>query len=588
MSESYRDLPLDLWALILNNLPHHTNLEPLSLVCKQFLKLTNQLRPKLIVTNALILTHNDISSLINKRFPNIDSIDFSNYGFDIKGLLLSIASNCELEKLSEIDLCNVEKIPIKGLIELGSKIKVLKCRNIRVLRDKDLVGIGNSLPLLEELDISCPRNDHYLNMMGSGGGSEMAISDFGIRFLSLNLKNLRRINVSGNHFVTDRSLVCLSENCEFLEGVDVVDCTLVTAKGVLFLLQNSVHLNSISASGIETGHGRLGSEDMSFAGRRLYSLDLRESFISEEFMCMLVEACVDLKRLSLFYCTGFKVSSLALLLRKCRTLQHLALCSLHCITDVYIVRLFPYLHNLVSLELSSISDRLTLNTLHTVARRCPSLEFVQMECHGLGITDLHFDSVKYGHIKSLNLSKSCNLDDTFFIGIALACPNLERIDLSYCDVTEKCLAAILDTCHEIRILSIKGCQMNSIGQGLVLPKLEVLDAANSAINDEGLAQIAMRCPRLEKLGLARCVRVTYIGVKEVVVTCQILKEINLYYCEKVYCVNIVSQMISTRPSLVKIVPPSPISLSNSENGFYLQHGCQILEGSKCEVPKIWE
>lgn len=85
-------------------------------------------------------------------------------------------------------------------------LKVLTCGNLATLRDIDLVVIADSMPSLEDLDISFPVND-----FGASAGneilalrpSEKGVTDFGIEVLSSKLKGLRMIDLSGNKFLTD-------------------------------------------------------------------------------------------------------------------------------------------------------------------------------------------------------------------------------------------------------------------------------------------------------------------------------------------------------------------------------------------------
>lgn len=94
--------------------------------------------------------------------------------------------------------------PLESLKVLGSSrmkiLRVLTCPCLRTLRDIDLVVLANSMPYLDDLDISEPTN-----AFGEG------VTDIRIEALSSKLKGLRRINVPSNHYVTNKSLLAPSK-----------------------------------------------------------------------------------------------------------------------------------------------------------------------------------------------------------------------------------------------------------------------------------------------------------------------------------------------------------------------------------------
>ncbi|KAK9281933.1 hypothetical protein L1049_004841 [Liquidambar formosana] len=185
-------LPQECWELIFNRVD---GLEAISLVCKEFLSISNSVRHSLRVYNLTVLCR------LLKRFPHLKKIDLSVFDGDIDLAILEIArSGLNLEALN---VSNQKILPVESLRVLGSymkSLKTLECGNLDLLRDSDLQAISDSFPWLEELDISSP------------SASEQLVTDDGIEVLASKLRALSKINVSWNTNLSDRSILALSSN----------------------------------------------------------------------------------------------------------------------------------------------------------------------------------------------------------------------------------------------------------------------------------------------------------------------------------------------------------------------------------------
>jgi F-box/leucine-rich repeat protein 2/20 len=109
------------------------------------------------------------------------------------------------------------------------------------------------------------------------------------------------------------------------------------------------------------------------------------------------------------------------------------------------------------------------------------------------------------------------------------------------------------------------------GLNFEVPKLEVLNLSKTIINNEELYLISKSFGGLLQLSLEDCSFVTKWGVNHVVENCTQLREINLKGCYKVHK-NIVASMVSSRPSLRKIVVPPCFRFNDKEEEF-LSHVC---------------
>ncbi|PHT47504.1 hypothetical protein CQW23_11712 [Capsicum baccatum] len=582
MANQSKDLPMECWELIFNRLTHQSDLESFSLVCKQFLALTNRLRLSLSVIDSTLLIHGTIAKLIH-RFSNLSSIDLSNFSGDLDPVLVDLANSVSYtSKIEKLDVSNQKKLPVKGLRELAGNLKglrVLNCSNVSVLCDYDLYVIADLFPFLEEIDISYPSMDYVVDTgYIASEASKLAVTDDGIEVLSVKLSGLRRINIAGNHLITDRSLVALSMNCLNLEGVEMDDCPFVTLKGILSILRTCAAVSWISVSEIRIDKTSSGFECLATSSRTLQKLEVANSSISDEFLFMVANACLPLNTLSLCWCSDFTLSGISKLLCAYRSLKFVSLDEVEFLTDEYMNEISQYLRCLATIHLGGCV-RLTNLTFFTLARNCPLLEQVYMENTGFGTKDCFQHGVKNLRIRDVNLSSNRYLDDDALMNVALICPNMDFLDVSSCNsLTEAGIISALEVCSQIRNLQLDNCPgIKHIGKGAELPNVEVISAAGSAINDEGLAMIGNRCSRLLKLNLENCIGVTAEGLHAIVKNCRSLRDINLKRCPQV-SINSLNSLVFSSSSLRRVIPPCCSAFTDSLRGFYLHHGCRVYSG----------
>ncbi|CAJ2655297.1 unnamed protein product [Trifolium pratense] len=160
--------------------------------------------------------------------------------------------------------------------------------------------------------------------------------------------------------------------------------------------------------------------------------------------------------------------------------------------------------------------------------------------------------------------------------IAHCFPNLQLLDLSYCySVPDEGVGHVLNRCFNIRHLNLTYCYGVTLhGMNFEAPKLEVLNLLGSTmVDDETLDVISKTCRGLLQLNFERCYRITEKGVKLVVENCTQLREINLRGCIRMG-VDVVESMVSSRPSLRKIIAPSRSHFPAKKKSF-LQDGCLV-------------
>ncbi|KAG5537459.1 hypothetical protein RHGRI_024777 [Rhododendron griersonianum] len=457
MKERCKELPEELWDSILNRLAldhdDYRDLQLPSLVCKQFLSITNKIRRK-FVANAYVC---EALCRALERFRNLKEIELSHLGTlsDVNYPVLKIAySGLDLQSLC------FYRFPISPSVDsfrrLGSamnNLKILRCSEFDSLRDLDLVHITDALPRLEELDIRCNRN------MEDGPWevpypklSDQFVTDAGIEATSGNLQGLRRIDISGNYCCSDLSLIALSSNCVLLNEIKCRGCNII-GRGIDWVLSHSTNLTSLQAG----FHGSSGNsafpfDDTEISATGLRELDIRGSGDKEQLLRSIAKAGIPLEKLSLTLslCRG----GVTTFLRSCPTLKHLILWGAYQFNDDFMRDICPCLPKMESIELQGCYS-LTATTFLVFAKECPALSKITLRHGSLGHIqdDFAVNMERNYRVIYLDLTSNMDLEDKLLKDIVVTCPNLQTLKVWGCSqLTKGCLEEILKCCPQIKHL----------------------------------------------------------------------------------------------------------------------------------------
>ncbi|KAL9304553.1 hypothetical protein ACSQ67_021816 [Phaseolus vulgaris] len=573
------DLPDECWELVFKFLKPNPHFEPLSLVSTQFLSITNLLRTSLTITNPTI----PFLPNLFLRFPCITSLHLTRrlHHSHLHALLIQLSRAAP--PLQSLTLSGHPSIPSNGLRAFARKIPTLKsltCSHMGFLRNADLLLIADCFPFLEHLDLSFPENS-----------DNSTVSDFGVKALSLALPRLRSVNLSGNFFINDLSILSLCKNCELLEEVIIFECHFITQRGIACAIRERPCLRSFCVSnfGCGTKKGDIGrpyaTSDFitALVGLKgLTCLDLSCSSISDELLCCVAEEGIPLKKLVLQGSCNYSYLGVLCLLSTCQSVEHLDLQNAEFLCDQRVEELCEFLGNLVSINVSGCR-MLTDLALFELVRKCPLLNEIKMEATDVGkkgVDDEFVNGVVNYRVKSLYLGSNSWLRDESVEMIASVCPSLEVLDLSSCCGISEGVVEVLRRCGEVRNLSLAFCSgVKFTGLDFEVPKLEELNLSRSGVDDEMLSVISKCCRWLLHLDLENCSGVTTKGVREVVEKCTRLREINLVYCCEVEA-SVVAWMVFSRPSLRRIMPPqvliSVVARRNSSCVMAALLACSVL------------
>ena len=155
MEEQSRELPEECWETVFKHLIQPSHWKSVSLACRQFLHISNCLRPSLRISTSFGIS-GDLPRIL-KRFQGLQEIDLNNFHGNLAQTIFDIAhSGLQLKVLC---LQGQKSLPLEAIAELGKNCKNLRslnCSKFRFLEDEEIFDIAEAFPYLEELDISCP------------------------------------------------------------------------------------------------------------------------------------------------------------------------------------------------------------------------------------------------------------------------------------------------------------------------------------------------------------------------------------------------------------------------------------------------
>ncbi|GAU44988.1 hypothetical protein TSUD_184890 [Trifolium subterraneum] len=456
------------------------------------------------------------------------------------------------------------------------------------ISNTDLFLIADCFPLLEELDLSNPKK---LNLVDRNRNFLQ-----GVEALSLSLSKLRKINLSSHYYMNDRMLFHLFNNCKFLQDAIIFNCDYITINGIALAICERPTLTSLSVPCAFDHLRRVIERSITphfinslLSLKGLTALDFTSLSISNELLSSIAMEGLPLTKLVLHNCTGYSYDGIFCLLSKCPCIQHLDLqytrfLDNQHLTDQHLVQLSSFLGHLISINLDHCR-KLTESALFALAKNCPLLSEIKMEYTLIGKESAEnsnhsMDSFVCPQLKSLCLAHNFWLRDENIIMFASIFPNLQLFDWSsYCHISRGISFQVIKRCCKIRHLNLAFSDevnlMNLLTMNFEAPKLEVLNLSFTQINYGTLYVISKNCCGLLHLLLAYCGGVTEIGVKIVLENCTQLREISLRGCDEVNS-NIISSMISSRPSLRKIIAPPGFDLKDKEKKrLFLSQGCLV-------------
>lgn len=133
--------------------------------------------------------------------------------------------------------------------------------------------------------------------------------------------------------------------------------------------------------------------------------------------------------------------------------------------------------------LVSLGSKLADEGITTLAQLCPNLTKLNLRCCDL--TDSGVAAVARPSLKILSVAGCSNLTNAAIVAVAHGCPNLIRLIVGQCTrITDAAIAAVAHGCPNLEELDVVGCELaalpNEIGK---LSRLRLLNASCNKLRE---------------------------------------------------------------------------------------------------------
>ncbi|PKB95801.1 RNI-like protein, partial [Rhizophagus irregularis] len=206
----------------------------------------------------------------------------------------------------------------------------------------------------------------------------------------------------------------------------------------------------------------------------------RSTGFDDTALIKISQKCDKLQFLDIGFGGDITGKSFCEIARSCNGLKHLGISGYrNHVTDSIvhdIVRSHP---NLQSIDIRS-SSRLTDTAIYTLTDSCPNLRSLKLEyCDG--INDIAIRKIAHcRYLEHLELYSIKALSDKSMCIIARSCPDIQYLNLQFCNITDKAVEEIALSCHNLKHLDLFGALH---------------------ISDSSISKIAKMCPNIIYLDL---------------------------------------------------------------------------------------
>ncbi|GLD93064.1 hypothetical protein PINS_up001656 [Pythium insidiosum] len=400
----------------------------------------------------------------------------------------------------------------------GDDVRVLDLSDVPTLPDADLAIIA--------------QHNRYLLHVSLARCS--LITDASVQRLAVICSDLEALDVSQCELLTDATLRAVSTHCRRLKRLVVAHCHRITDLGVDAVVRSCSRLEELVLSYCE----RVSERCMAAIGAscpHLTALELEMCVqLGSPALRLLASSLVTptrLRRLNLAGCHRVGDDGLLVIAKLCTRLQHVNLRGLDKLTDASLRMLT---HNSLELETLQLED---------VCLVTGTLFVFDQERDGRGVVD----KMLLKQLKEITLTGCSALNDLALGHLAHRAKGLRALTLAACTgVTDRGLAWLL-------------CDMlDKSPSGEQLTRLDV--SYCEQLSARALHDVVARCPHLVALNLSGCVHLRDDDVVDLVAACPLLVSLQLAFCRELTDVVLVT--IAQRLSLEELNVARCIKISD--------------------------
>eukprot|EP00899_Mesostigma_viride_P018868 jgi/Mesvir1/26983/Mv20695-RA.1 len=463
-------------------------------------------------------------------------------------VLIEVAAACrDLERLDIRNTRMNTRINDAGITEVA-----LHCRQLKELL------VGHSKVTDESLQRIAERCRHLEQLVIVG----TSVTDAGVSAIARRCPNLRHLDMDDSN-VTDAGIATVAAHCPQLEylGIEQTGPGL-TEDSVIAIAQHCPGLRGLRLRNCPfTGVGLRAVAD---GCRQLESLDITNCTILGSAFAYLATRCPQLRRLNVI---GDDIEeqrvhddALLALGRNCRELRKLTIDAEE-VSDDGIAALAGGCPSLEHLHLG-ICNNASDAGITAIAQGCPQLRYLELNrCDN--VTDVCIRAIVRGcpQLRRLHLYWCLGVTDDGMVAIAENCPQLRELAVRNCgkvtdaglrvvgehcrlleylscslkgEVTDANMGVLAQNCTQLRGFCLEGRRVAdqtvaTVLSGPAAATLLFLDLSfNEGIMDDALLAVARACPILREFRVARCPKVTDVGIMAIAQGCRRLRVLLVY------------------------------------------------------------
>lgn len=228
--------------------------------------------------------------------------------------------------------------------------------------------------------------------------------------------------------------------------------------------------------------------------------------------------------------------AITILSSTCKNIEILNLKQCVKLTDKSFVQIGANLNKIISLNLEScnIGDE----GLDAISQGCPNIEAIELSwCQKLTSKSLTNFLKVVANLKHFSAKGLDIVNDAVVKELSTNCKNLLSVNLKNCkSITDEGVISIANNCPQLRHLCISHCKLltdaSLIALGQKTNDLYVLESSRcSNFTDAGFIALSKGCPNLVRLDLEECSRITDLTLQHLASNCVNLRHLTLSRCE---------------------------------------------------------
>lgn len=354
-----------------------------------------------------------------------------------------------------------------------------------------------------------------------------SISDQGLATLAANIPAVQELDLHSCWNVTDAGFRTLGEYCQQLRSVDFSNCRKLGDGTILGLYPKPVPVPVVPQQPPTI------EDDIQMTQELMENLSPAESQDSSDHESEIISS---------IRCPVRPVQSVVEGPKGCPLLSKLNLSYCKNLTD----RSFMHLSMYGSKQLESLN-----------LQRCTTITpeaFMSLDMNSKCVTaaasisqdgtpsleeDPDLIDPCFPNLKELYLSDCTFLSDAAIVSLAPHVPRLQDISLSFCcALTDISIEALSDSCHFLRKMDLSFC--GSAVSDASLYRL-AQGPEDDVKNESGVGQCVVKESPLQELEIRGCVRVTELGVREILNGCHHLRKLNISCCAGIGAATLVAE-----------------------------------------------